>query len=155
MTHQTNVATKFAPSGLLLETETALGRAIEEFAVAKTPYSPTILDLLVRLSLATDGQLRGVDLCRQMLKSPGYVSRVIDDAEKEGLVARQPDPDDRRAQLISLTEVGEATLTTFVPDVVRVLDQTIYTALADDEVRTLVDLLSRVNGAIHNLLERH
>ena len=155
MTHQTNVATKFATSGLLLETETALGRAIEEFAVAKTPYSPTILDLLVRLSLATDGQLRGVDLCRQMLKSPGYVSRVIDDAEREGLVARQPDPDDRRAQLISLTEVGDAALTTFVPDVVRVLDQTIYTALDDDEVRTLVELLSRVNGAIHKLLEHH
>ena len=81
------------------------------------------------------------------------MSRVIDDAEKEGLVARQPDPDDRRAQLISLTEVGEATLTTFVPDVVRVLDQTIYTALDDEEVRTLVELLSRVNGAIHKLLE--
>ena len=73
MTHQTNLATKFAPSGLLLETETALGRAIEEFAVAKTPYSPTILDLLVRLSLATDGQLRGVDhpaTCPESLTMP-------------------------------------------------------------------------------------
>jgi len=143
------------PSGLILEVENALARAIDLLAVARTTHSPTTLDLLVRLSLAPDQQLRGVDLCRQLLKSPGYVSRVIDQAEGAGLVSRRPDPDDRRAQQITLTKAGEDILETVVPYVVDVLDQTVYTALDDDEVETLNDLLSRIAAQAHLLLGTH
>lgn len=145
----------FRPSSLILEVGNVLGRAIDVLAVARTAHSPTTLDLLVRLSLAPDQQLRGVDLCRQLLKSPGYVSRVLDQAESEGLVLRQPDPDDRRAQRITLTEAGQDALETFVPYVANVLDQTVYTALDDDEVETLIDLLSRIAASAHLLLGRH
>ena len=143
----------FRPSGLLLEAENVLSRAIDLLAVAHTSHNPTTLDLLVRLSLAPNQQLRGVDLCRQLLKSPGYVSRVIDQAESDGLVIRQPDPDDRRAQRIGLTEAGQDTLGTFVPHVMKVLDQTVYTALNDDEIETLIELLTRVATSAHELLE--
>lgn len=141
------------PSGLLLEAENALGRAIDVFAVAKTNYNPTTLDILVRLSLAPERQLRGVDLCRQLLKSAGYVSRVIDNAESDGLVTRQVDVDDRRAQRISLTEAGEEALAVVMPHVLDVLHQTIYKALDENEVETLVDLLSRVAASAHQLLK--
>ena len=143
----------FRPSGWLLEAETALARAIEMFAVSRTPYNPTTLDLLVRLSLAPEQQLRGIDLCRQLLKSPGYVSRVIDRAEGDGLVVRQPDPDDRRAQRITLTESGEDVLDAVIPHVVKVLDETVYTALDDNEVEILIDLLTRITASAHQLLE--
>ena len=145
----------FRPSGLLLEAENVLGRAIDLLAVARTAHNPTTLDLLVRLSLAPNQQLRGVDLCRQLLKSPGYVSRVIDQAESDGLVTRRPDPDDRRAQQIGLTEAGEDALGAVVPHVMRVLEQTIYTALNDEEIETLIDLLARIAASAHELLETH
>ena len=145
----------FRPSGWLLEAGTALGRAIEMFAVARTSHNATTLDLLVRLSFAPERQLRGVDLCRQLLKSPGYVSRVIDRAEDGGLVVRQPDPDDRRVQRITLTEAGEDVLDSVIPRVVKVLDETVYTALDDDEVEILVDLLKRIAASAHLLLESH
>jgi DNA-binding MarR family transcriptional regulator len=130
-----------------------MGRAIDVLAVARTDYNPTTLDLLVRLSLAPHHELRGVDLCRQLLKSPGYVSRVIDQAESDGLVIRRADPDDRRAQRIALTEAGEAALEAFVPHVLEVLDRTVYTALDDDEIETLIDLLTRVTDSAHRLLD--
>jgi DNA-binding MarR family transcriptional regulator len=154
-TEAREVEKMFRPSGSLLETQAALGRAIEVLAVAPTAHNPTTLDLLVRLMLAPDHQLRGVDLCRQLHKSPGHVSRVIDHAESEGLVERRPDPNDRRAQRITLTDAGDDVLGTFVPLVVEVLDDTIYTALDNDEVEILVDLLQRIAASAHHVLEQH
>ena len=140
------------PSGALLAAQSDLGTAIERLVVAKTPYSSTTLDLLVRLRLAPGGQLRGIDLVRQLHMSPGYVSRLIDQAEADGLVSRQTDPHDRRAQLLTLTPRGERAFDDFVPAVLEVLDRTIYTALSADEVDVLVDLLARIAGQSQQLL---
>jgi DNA-binding MarR family transcriptional regulator len=130
-----------------------MGRAIDVLAVARTDYNPTTLDLLVRLRLAPHHELRGVDLCRQLLKSPGYVSRVIDQAESDGLVIRRADPNDRRAQRIALTQAGEDSLEAFIPHVVKVLDQTVYATLDDHEIETLIDLLGRIAASAHQLLD--
>lgn len=143
----------FRPSGQLLAATTALGRAIEVLVVTKTGHSAIVLDLLIRLRFAPGGRLRGVDLCRQLLKSPGYVSRVIDQAERQGLVSRSPDPSDRRAQLVDITPAGEAALDTFIPGAVDVLDQTIYRMLGETEIAALVDMLKRITDSAHQLLE--
>jgi DNA-binding MarR family transcriptional regulator len=143
----------FRPSGALLQAGTTLGRAIEEYAVSRTDVNATTVDLLVRLSLSPERQLRGVDLCRQLLKSPGYVSRLLDKAEADGLVTREPDPDDRRAQLIVLTASGDAVLETFVPNAIDVLVQTVYTALDDNEIEMLIDLLTRITRTTEAFLE--
>jgi DNA-binding MarR family transcriptional regulator len=148
-----SVEKAFRPSGWLLEATTSFGRAIETNAVAKTGYNSTMLDLIVRLRFAPDRRLRGVDLCERMLKSPGYVSRVIDQGEGLGLVRRQPDPNDRRAQQITLTAAGERAFEAFVPHALEVLNQTIYTALDDEEVETLIDLLTRVSASVHAVLD--
>ena len=142
------------PSGALIEAETAMRGAIDELAVAKVDQDPTTLDLLIRLSIAPNRRLRGVDLCEQLLKSPSHVSRIIDRAERDGLVRRRPDPIDRRAQQITLTEAGEAAVDAFVPHVVEVLDQTLYAALSDQEIKTLIGLLARVAASAHQVLER-
>jgi DNA-binding MarR family transcriptional regulator len=153
-TNTVDLAEMLRPSGRLLEAETALGRAIQDLAVARSEHDPTTLDLLVRLRLAPDRQLRGVDLCRQILKSPSHVSRMIDRAESAGLVYRLPDPDDRRAQRITLTDAGEEAVETFVPHLVEVLNQTIYSALDNDEIETLIALLARVADSAHQLVDR-
>jgi DNA-binding MarR family transcriptional regulator len=88
-----------------------------------------------------------------MLKSPGYVSRVIDQGEGLGLVRRQPDPNDRRAQQITLTAAGDKAFEAFVPHALEVLNQTIYTALDDEEVETLIDLLRKVSASAHAVLD--
>ena len=144
----------FRPSGALLAAESNLGRAIECLAVAKTRHSAAILDLLVRLRFAPDTQLRGVDLVKQLHMSPGYVSRLIDQAEAESLISRQTDPHDRRAQRITLTPTGERAFDEFIPPMLEVLDETIYSALSADEIEAFVDSLDRIATQSQELLDQ-
>jgi DNA-binding MarR family transcriptional regulator len=144
----------FRPSGALLAAESNLGKAIERLAVAKTQHSPAILDLLVRLRFAPGGQLRGIDLVNQLHMSPGYVSRLIDQAEAEGLISRRTDPHDRRAQLLTLTPTGERAFDQFVPPALEVLDRTIYSALTSDEVEVFVSFLERIASLSRELVNQ-
>jgi len=152
-TDTSNIEDRFRPSGWLLETQTALSAAIDRFAVSRTNYTATVLDLVARLRFAEGNTLRGVELGRQLSKTPGYVSRVIDQAEHAGLVTRKPDPDDRRAQLITLTTKGNRVFDEVAPHINAVLEHTIYTSLEEGEVRTLVRLLRKVADSAHQLLE--
>ena len=135
------------PTGALLAAQIAVAAAIEGRAVEVTALDPTTCDLLLRLGHSASAELRGAELCRQLRLSPGYVSRRIDRAEAAGLVARRADPDDRRAQLISMTDAGREALADFEPRLVQVVGEVVHSHLTDDEVATLVDLLERVESA--------
>lgn len=138
---------KLRPSGALLAANIAIGEVIERDAVSQTPYDTTTLDLLIRLGESANGRLRAVELCEQTMKSPSHVSRMLDRAEDEGLVERRPDPEDRRASQVLLTPKGTAVVTDFLPSLVSVLEDVIYTPLSADEVETLVDLMDRIEAA--------
>jgi DNA-binding MarR family transcriptional regulator len=47
------------------------------------------------------------ELSRLMMVTGGNVTAIVDQLEKEGLVERLDEPDDRRAFLIRLTRTGE------------------------------------------------
>ncbi len=51
--------------------------------------------------------LRG--LAELLTADPPYVTLIVDDLEKRGLVQRTPHPEDRRSKLVQLTEAGRAT----------------------------------------------
>ena len=146
------VEDRFRPSGWLLDAHTAMSAAFERFAVSEAAYNATVLDLVVRLRFADGQTLRGVDLGKQLSKSAGYVSRVIDQAEDAGLVTRGPDPGDRRAQRITLTDQGKSVFEESAPYFAAVLDHTIYDSLDDAEVETLIELLRKVADSAHKLL---
>jgi len=152
-TDTSKIEDRFRPSGWLLEAQTTVSAAIERFAVSRTVYTGTVLDLVARLRFAEGHTLRGVELGRQLSKTPGYVSRVIDQAEHAGLVVRKSDPDDRRAQLITLTEKGSRVFDEVAPYTNAVLEHTIYASLEEEEVQTLIRLLRKVADSAHQLLE--
>src|SRR5688572_22945047 len=64
----------------------------------------------------------------------GYVSRLIGSLEREGLVARSPNPGDRRTTRLRLTQAGQAEL----GELNRISDELAASALAPltDEQRT-------------------
>ena len=67
---------------------------------------------------------------------------AINDLEERGLVVRQPDPDNRRCKLVSLTDAGAALMRG-----IRQIDDPappIFATLDADELATLRDLLSRL-----------
>jgi DNA-binding MarR family transcriptional regulator len=63
-------------------------------------------DVLWALHEATGRGLRVNELARAVVLSPTGMSRFVDRLERQGLVRREPDPADRRALQVVLTEAG-------------------------------------------------
>ncbi|MEV4095646.1 MarR family winged helix-turn-helix transcriptional regulator [Streptosporangium saharense] len=70
------------------------------------------LDLLVRLGAAGRGISIG-DLARAAGVSSRNVTGLVDTLERDGLVRRVPDPDDRRSVLAEITPEGQAWIEAF------------------------------------------
>src|SRR5690348_15964367 len=64
-------------------------------------------DLMAQLERHPEG-LRMGELSRRLMVTGGNVTGITDLLEKEGLVARVPDPHDRRAFAVKLTAAGRA-----------------------------------------------
>lgn len=60
----------------------------------------------------SDRALRLSELANQLGIVPRSATSVVDDLEAAGLVARRPDPADRRATLVALTPAGTKVLAT-------------------------------------------
>ena len=67
-------------------------------------------DLLWALYRRPDRRLRVNELAREVVLSPTAMSRFVDRVEAAGYVRREPDPADRRALQVVLTEAGIAAL---------------------------------------------
>ena len=131
----------------MLSAQIALGRLIENEAVAPTGEDPTTVDLLTRLDQAPESRLRAVELSRQLLLSPSHISRTIDKAEAGGLVVRGADPDDRRASQVTITTAGREVLGQFAPRLEAIIDRVIGQTLSKAEADTLIELLGRIQAA--------
>ena len=74
-----------------------------------------------------------------------------DRAEATGLVRREPDPHDRRANQIVLTAAGQAVVDQFAPLLEQVLQRLFHQTLAPSEIDLLVSLLQRVETAAREI----
>ena len=61
--------------------------------------------------LANEGDLRPGALAEHLRIAPRTATEVVDDLQRRGLAERRPDPDDRRAVLVTLTGEGVRTST--------------------------------------------
>lgn len=61
-------------------------------------------------SLASNGPLRVTELAALSNLDTSTVSRHVAQLDRAGLVVRRPDPDDRRAHRLELTDEGQQTL---------------------------------------------
>jgi DNA-binding MarR family transcriptional regulator len=61
--------------------------------------------VLALRQLATQSHTQSA-LAKRLSADPPYVTLMVDDLEKRGLVQRMPHPDDRRAKLVELTAAG-------------------------------------------------
>ena len=136
-----------APSAAMVRASIAVAAAIDRAAVAPAGLEPATSDLLVRLSLSPQQRLRGVDIGRQLHIGPTKVSRLVDRAERDGYVVRTPDPDDRRAQYVSLTPDGVEAATRFAPLVSGVVQRIFGATLSPDEQVILIGMLDRISEA--------
>ena len=60
-------------------------------------------------TLLAHGEMRLSTLAEHLRIAPRSATEVVDDLQQRGLAERHPDPDDRRATLVALTEQGRTT----------------------------------------------
>jgi len=86
----------------------ALVRALSRASGGPDDLLLTGTQRLALYELGRGGALRLVDLAVLLGVTAPTASRAVDALAAHGLVQRQPDPDDRRAQRIALTPAGRA-----------------------------------------------
>ncbi|MBE1237254.1 MarR family transcriptional regulator [Phaeovibrio sulfidiphilus] len=114
--------------------------------------SQTQLFVLILLKRNPDGLGIGALASRVSVTSQ-TMTRVVDRMERDGLCRREPDPQDRRAQLVQLTAEGDRMLEVALPfhyqwvaDLMSCLDTT--------ERATLRDLVSKLDASRRTRTER-
>lgn len=90
------------------------------------------------------GDLRICDIIKKTLSTGGNMTVVIDNLQKDGLVSRYPDPSDRRATLISITEKGKQLIDDIFPKHIDTLNE-IYDVLSKEEKEILLVLLKKLS----------
>jgi MarR family transcriptional regulator for hemolysin len=72
--------------------------------------------------------------------------RLIDELEGSALVTRQPDPNDRRANSVALTELGKQTVTKVNADV-QALRRQVFAGLADSDFEATLRVFAAIKTA--------
>lgn len=99
------------------------------------------------LHLATAGPVRAADLAEALGHDKGGVSRHVQHLADLGLLERQPDPEDRRAQLLVITEQGHARLEAMHDERRKRFDARLSEWSAD-ELADFARQLGRYNAAL-------
>ncbi|BBE73824.1 MarR family winged helix-turn-helix transcriptional regulator [Oharaeibacter diazotrophicus] len=95
--------------------------------------------------LAAAGPMRQSLLAQRLGVEPMTLVGFLDRLERAGLIARDPDPDDRRAKRIVLTDAAEAVLPT-IRTVAAGVRAAATTGLDGDEVAALRRALARMRA---------
>jgi DNA-binding MarR family transcriptional regulator len=85
-------------------------------------------------------RLRVTDFSGTLMLTSSGTTKRLDRLEQAGLVAREPDPDDRRGTLIVLTAAGRKLIDS-VTEAHLANERRLLAALSGDEQRQLADLL--------------
>jgi MarR family 2-MHQ and catechol resistance regulon transcriptional repressor len=80
----------------------------KDFGLTESQFA--VLEALHHLGPLSQGQL-----CHKILRSGSNVTTVVDNLERDELVRRERDNDDRRVQVVSLTQKGRTAVTRALP----------------------------------------
>src|SRR6516165_2504309 len=101
-------------------------------------------DALLELSRAPSGELRPVELERQMLIPQYSASRLIDRLVEEGLAARRECKVDKRGQFIEITEAGRELQKKMWSAYSAAIEKHVGSKLTDADATKLCAMLDRL-----------
>ena len=141
-----------APSGLrasvladdvsfLLARANAIALAAGNAALAEHGLKARSFSVLVLAS--GDARPSQRDLAEFLRLDPSQVVSLVDDLQSRGLVGRQPDPSDRRANVVVATDAGR-TLAAAAREAARVAEERVHAQLSEEERELLTGLLRRL-----------
>lgn len=107
------------------------GLTVSQFAVLEVLYHK--------------GDLRVSEILDKILATGGNMTVVIENLIKERLVKRNIDINDRRVNIISITDKGRDLMSQIFPEHVENIN-TIFNVLSTEEKQTLIRLLKKLSG---------
>ena len=112
-------------------------------AVERMDQAPRIGRLESRILIRLDRPRRMGALAQLLLTGPPSVTAAADRLEEMGLVQRLPDPDDRRALLLHLTDQGRAVRSQLDEEARRLFRQ--VSGLSTDEIAQFAALCEKIH----------
>ena len=119
--------------------DTPLRRQVETHGLTMKEFA--VLEVLLH-----KGPLPVGEVGDRVLLTSGSMTYVLDKLEDEGLVLRRPDDEDRRIQIVRLTDAGHTLIEQVFPEH-AVLIQTLMDDLSIHEKETLFRLLHRLRDS--------
>jgi DNA-binding MarR family transcriptional regulator len=141
------------PSGVewtseLIRLEIALWDRVNARLQESHELSLAFFEPLHVISGEPEGSMRVGDLARELRITVGGASKLVDRMEKAELIAREPDPDDRRASRVALTAAGKRKLNAAVKSYEAEVAAILRGVLSPDEQRQMSRYASRLLTAI-------
>src|SRR3954452_14307476 len=128
----------------LIRLEIALWDRIDARLQESHELPLAFFESLLFISRAPRGSMRVGDLAQALRVTVGGTSKLVDRIERAGLIAREPDPDDRRASRVSLTASGKRKLTVAVKSYEAEVSSILEGALSSQERQRMRDYVSRL-----------
>ncbi|TCM15728.1 DNA-binding MarR family transcriptional regulator [Novosphingobium sp. PhB165] len=107
----------------------------------------SLAQIKLLLLIERGGSVRSTDICDALGQAPRTVTEAVDGLEREGLAVRNPDPDDRRAKRISLTEAGRALIREVEPHKDAFTAQ-FFEVLTDADQASFLRILETLNDRL-------
>jgi len=104
--------------------------------------------LCVLMNLWQEDGLKVVELSRNAGLEPSTMTGLLDRMERDELVARTADPNDRRVLRINLTKTGQQVRDPVLKVVDRVLTE-VFAGIAEDDISQTKNLLRHVIANAH------
>ncbi len=104
-------------------------------------------DVLLQLADGPEGRLRMGELAESVLLTRSGITRLVDRMIKEGLVAREPCPGDRRGYFAVITQKGKDTIEKIGPDHSKDAWEVFLGHITQEEAALLGQVFSRVLNA--------
>ncbi len=120
-------------------------RIAERARMVHPELSPVAYSMLMALN--DSGPRRASDLVDIFSIDKGAVSRQVGALLDLGLIERSPDPEDRRAAILAITEEGSRRLST-IADMRRREVTERLSGWSDDELGEFVAMMARYNNAL-------
>ena len=111
------------------------------------PHELSFVQWITLMKLREGAALTASDLCREMRHDNGAFTRLLDQLEERGFVARERSKSDRRVVELQLTPAGSAKLDEVVPVLVERLNDGLG-VLTKTEFNELVRLLIKLREGL-------
>ncbi len=134
-----------------LKAHAAVVRRLEHELAEERGLPLSWYDVLLELNAAPERRLRMQDLGERVVLSRTRVSRIVDEMVHDGMVAREPDPADRRAVFAVITDAGRATLRAAAPVYLRGIREHFTSHLSERELIAVGRSLEKVLDAQRRL----